>query len=101
LIPRAHIAEWRALAPWRLNAQVEQDLLLSRALLEIFSDEALAAQFAFHGGTALHKLHLAPAARYSEDIDLVQREAGPIGDAIDRVRAALIPWLGEPRWKRS
>ena len=35
MIPRAHIAEWRAVAPWQLNEQVEQDLLLSRALIEI------------------------------------------------------------------
>ena len=32
---------------------------------------------AFRGGTALYKLYLTPAARYSEDIDLVQVEAGP------------------------
>jgi len=32
----------------------------------------LARQLPFRGGTALFKLHVRPAARYSEDIDLVQ-----------------------------
>ena len=101
MIPRAYIAEWRSVVPWQLNEQVEQDLLLSRALVEIFSDEFLATQLAFRGGTALHKLHFSPPARYSEDIDLVQLAAGPIGAVIDRLRAVLTPWLGEPRRKQA
>lgn len=80
---------------------MEQDLLISRALLELFSDEHLASSFAFRGGTALHKLHLAPAVRYSEDLDLVQLQPRPIGEAIDRIRAILAPWLGEPRRKQA
>ncbi len=32
---------------------------------------------AFRDGTALHKLYLSPAVRYSEDIDPVQVEPGP------------------------
>jgi predicted nucleotidyltransferase component of viral defense system len=59
--------------------QVEQDLVISRALVEIFADPLLRSSFAFRGGTALYKVHLKPAARYSEDIDLVQVAAGPIG----------------------
>ena len=51
---------------------------------------------AFRGGTALHKLHLAPAARYSEDIDLVQREPGPIGPTLSRLRRVL-EWIGPAR----
>ena len=49
-----------------------------RALVAIFSDEFLASQLAFRGGTALHKLYLSPQPRYSEDIDLVQVTPGPI-----------------------
>lgn len=66
-------------------------------LVEIFSDAGLADSLAFRGGTALYKLHLTPAARYSEDIDLVQTRAEPIGDTLDRVRGVLDPWLGKPR----
>lgn len=43
-----------------------------------------------------HKLHLPPAARYSEDIDLVQREPGPIGPTLSRLRRVL-EWIGPAR----
>jgi predicted nucleotidyltransferase component of viral defense system len=61
------------------DSQVEQDLIISRALVEIFWERELASALAFRGGTALYKLHFRPAACYSEDIDLVQVEAGAIG----------------------
>ena len=56
---------------------------------------------AFRGGTALYKLHLKPAARYSEDIDLVQVVAEALGPTMDALREVLNPWLGEPRWKQT
>jgi hypothetical protein len=40
-------------------------------MVAIFRDDFLRANLAMRGGTALHKVHLAPAARYPEDIDLV------------------------------
>lgn len=97
MIPPAHITAWRAQAPWPDDAQVEQDLVLSRALVEVFRQPTLARELAFRGGTALHKLLLNPAGRYSEDIDLIQVKAGPIGPLIDELRGVLDPWLGEPR----
>ncbi len=99
MIPRAYIDEWRAIAPWSSDAWVEQDLAISRALVEMFRVEPIAERLAFRGGTALYKLHLTPAARYSEDIDLVQVQARPIGETLDLVKAALDPWLGEPQRK--
>jgi predicted nucleotidyltransferase component of viral defense system len=72
VIPRANIMAWRRQAHWSTDAQVEQDLVLSRAIVEIYSGPVLSTPVAFRGGTALHKLHLSPALRYSEDIDLVQ-----------------------------
>ena len=54
----------------------------------------------FRGGTALFKLHLSPA-RYSEDIDLVQKEPGPIGPVMDAIKEKLNPWLGELKRKQS
>jgi len=100
MIPRDHITEWRQHAPWTQDAQVEQDLIVSRALVEIFSQPPLGATLAFRGGTALYKLHLRPA-RYSEDIDLVQTRAGGIGHILDALRAVLDPWLGAAKWKQS
>lgn len=99
MIPRANITAWRRTAPWPDNAQVEQDLVLSRALVEMFSRESVAEQILFRGGTALHKLYFDPPARYSEDIDLVQRDAGSIGPLVDGMRETLDPWLGEPKWR--
>ena len=78
MIPQYSIQEWHAQVPWNTDAMVEQDLIICRALTSIFSDEFLASQLAFRGGTALHKLYLQPQPRYSEDIDLVQITPGPI-----------------------
>lgn len=101
MIPRDYITEWRAEAPWVQDFQVEQDLVISRALVEIFSHSVLREALAFRGGTALYKLHLKPPARYSEDIDLVQTKAEPAGPMMDALRGVLDPWLGKPRWKQS
>lgn len=101
MIPRDYITEWRKHAPWVQDYQVEQDLVISRALVEIFSHPVLAEALAFRGGTALYKLHLKPAVRYSEDIDLVQTEAGPAGPAMSALREILDPWLGKPSWKQT
>jgi len=100
MIPLDYITEWRASAPWQQISQVEQDLIICRALIELYSHPVAAANLVFRGGTALFKLHL-PPARYSEDIDLVQKESGPIGPVMDAVKEKLNPWLGEPKRKQS
>lgn len=101
MIPRDYITAWRAQAPWVEDLQVEQDLIISRALVEIFSHPFLGEALAFRGGTALYKLHLRPAARYSEDIDLVQVAAEPAGPTMDALHEVLDPWLGKPQWKQT
>ena len=101
MIPQANITAWRAIAPWPDDAQVEQDLVLSRAVLELFSEPKLAGKIALRGGTALNKLFIRPQCRYSEDIDLVQTQAAPIGPILDAIRAKLDPWLGKPGRKAS
>ncbi len=94
MIPRAHITAWRSVAPWPDDGQVEQDLVLSRAIVELFSDAHIAGHFAMRGGTALNKLSLSEPLRYSEDIDLVQVVAGPTRPLFDALRARIDPWLG-------
>jgi predicted nucleotidyltransferase component of viral defense system len=101
MIPRDYITAWRAQAPWVQDAQVEQDLVISRALTEIFSCPVLNDALALRGGTALYKLHIKPPARYSEDIDLVQVRAEPAGPMMEALRNVLDPWLGAPRWKQG
>jgi predicted nucleotidyltransferase component of viral defense system len=73
--------------------QVEQDLIICRALCDLFNMPALKGKIAFRGGTAIHKLLFKRPLRYSEDIDLVQIQAEPIGPTVDAVREAL-SWLG-------
>lgn len=101
MIPKAYITEWQAKSPWSMSAMVEQDLIISRAIVEIFSDQLLAEHLAFRGGTALHKIFILPSARYSEDIDLVQVAGGPIGPIFDALRDRLSSWLGKPRTKQG
>lgn len=96
MIPQRYIEEWKSVAPWPMNAQVEQDLIIARALVEIFSDDLLKTSLAFRGGTALHKLYLTPQIRYSEDIDLVQINSEPINPVLKRMRKCL-SFLGTKR----
>ena len=96
MLPRLEIIAWREQAPWADDTDVEQDLIITRALLGIFADPFLCERLAFRGGTALHRLYLAPPARYSEDIDLVQRVPEGIGVTFDRLREVLA-WMGKPK----
>lgn len=90
MIPKAYIDAWRSDVPWNESSQVEQDLVLSRAIVEIFSSDFLKENLAFRGGTALHKLFLSPQARYSEDIDLVQLNSGPAKPMLEAIRDQLL-----------
>lgn len=54
-------------------------------------------ELSFRGGTALHKLFFSPTARYSEDIDLVRTNKGPISAIADAIRKRLEPWLGKAK----
>ena len=90
MIPKVYIDAWRSVAPWNESSQVEQDLVISRAVVEIFSNEFLKEHLAFRGGTALHKLYLNPQARYSEDIDLVQLKPGPAKPMLEAIRDQLM-----------
>ena len=101
MIPRDYITEWRREAPWVEDYQIEQDLIISKALIDIYSHPLLGRALAFRGGTALYKLFIRPPARYSEDIDLVQIEAAPAGPIMDALHEVLDPWLGPPRYKQS
>jgi predicted nucleotidyltransferase component of viral defense system len=100
MIPELYIQDWKKQAQWQTNEQVEQDLIISRAIVEIFSDDLLCNSLAFRGGTALHKLYITPQIRYSEDIDLVQINSEPIKETIDRIRDVL-SFLGEPKIKQK
>lgn len=96
MMQQTHLTAWQTEAPWPKRSQVEQDLRLSRGVAAIFDDDVLSKHLAMRGGTVLHKAHLAPAARYSEDIDLVLVKAMDT-DTLDRhLRRVLTPVLGRP-----
>jgi predicted nucleotidyltransferase component of viral defense system len=94
VIPVAHLHQWSQHAPWVDLRQVEQDLIISRALADLFSSESLRGKLAFRGGTAINKLLFAKPLRYSEDIDLVQIQGEPIKNTVAEIRQVL-SWLGK------
>jgi len=100
MIPTNEIKAWSNIVPWITDEQIEQDLVICRSLVEIFSNDFLAESLVFRGGTALHKLYLQPQPRYSEDIDLVQKKAGPIKEIIVQLQKCM-SFLDEPTIKQK
>ena len=96
-ITRQDILAHQAVVPWAAQHQVEQDLLLCRSMAALFDDDFLSGQIAMRGGTLLHKAHLAPASRYSEDIDLVVVGTRPEDHVRRAIRRVLTDVLGEPK----
>ena len=79
MIPKTFLTQWTHVVPWQEERQVEQDLIITTALLRLYSNQILRSKLAFRGGTALNKLFFKKPTRYSEDIDLVQIVGEPIG----------------------
>ena len=96
MIPILNIKDWEREHPWKSPSYIEQDLDLSRSIVEIFSDDLLRKSLVFRGGTALHKLFIQPQIRYSEDIDLIQINREPINPVLKRIREKL-SFLGTKR----
>jgi predicted nucleotidyltransferase component of viral defense system len=86
VIPQAFITAWSQTAPWPTETQIEQDLILSRLIVEIANHEILGPELAMRGGSCIHKLHLPAPARYSEDLDYVRRTRSAIGPYMDALR---------------
>jgi len=79
MIPYNVVTAWSLSHPWPTREQIEQDLLLSKAICDIYTNKLLAGELILRGGTALHKLILSKPHRYSEDLDFVRSSAGGIG----------------------
>lgn len=60
MIPHADILAWRYEHTWVTDAQVEQDLIISRAMVDLFSHPTLDGLLAMRGGTAFHAVFLTP-----------------------------------------
>src|SRR5258708_27168162 len=101
-LTRRDVLAHQAHAPWPTQRQIEQDLLLCRSMAALFDDKFLHGQVAMRGGTLLHKVHLAPPCRYSEDIDLVVFGDRPEAHIRKALRRVLTEVLGDPTasaWK--
>jgi predicted nucleotidyltransferase component of viral defense system len=96
-LTRRDVLAHQAVVPWPTQRQVEQDLLLCRAMAALFNDQFLRTQIAMRGGTLLHKVHLAPASRYSEDIDLVVFGNRPEDHIRKALRRVLVDVVGNPK----
>lgn len=101
MISQEFIQAWKTHVPWSSDSQVEQDLIISRALCELYSEPDIQKSLAFRGGTSLQKIFFEKPARYSEDIDLVQIPKEGMGGIADLVRSKLEPWLGKPQVDRK
>jgi hypothetical protein len=70
--------------------QVEQDLVICRALCDLFNAPALAGKIAFRGGTAINKLLFRQSLRYSDAIE-----------AFGRVWSELVTRIKGDAWKQT
>lgn len=56
MISKPVITSWRSVANWPLDDQVEQDLIISACLVDLYQHTFIKDKIAFRGGTALNKL---------------------------------------------
>ena len=105
MIPRANITSWRKTAPWPDDTHVEQDLILSRALVEMFNLPTVAEQAVFRGGTALHKLFMdfggTPVKRAQFEANMAAKMTNPtfLSDVSILLRTGL-DYEPEEAWRR-
>jgi hypothetical protein len=97
----AFIAHWRSGAAWATDPHVEHALILSRPLLEMFSDPTLASAVAVRGGTALPSRVLPAPLRHSDALDLVPVTPGALGTVVTALRRRLDPLRGPSAFERS
>jgi hypothetical protein len=89
MIPQAALDAWAHHVPWPDPLDLEQDLILSRLIVDIANHPLLGPALAFRGGTSIHKLHLPRPWRYSNDLDYVRTTTGPAKALMSAVREVL------------
>lgn len=67
MITEAELARWRSNVPWIPDDQVEQDLVLSRLIVELANHGLLGDELVFRGGTCFHKLWPERPWRYAAE----------------------------------
>ena len=56
MIPEIYVEQWRNSYGWQTLAQIEQDLIICRALVDLYNNDHVKNSLVFRGGTALNKL---------------------------------------------
>jgi hypothetical protein len=75
MIPAMNIVAWGQSVPWAEQRQVEQDLIISRALVALFSDRsAISVVRAQTSVSALVKRFLTELASGEGDVERLKRE---------------------------
>ena len=99
MIPRDYITEWRAEAPWVQDFQVEQDLIISRAMVAVFSHPVLHDALALRGG------FIRIGANLALEHPFIPAAWGSTGDAggarVVRLHERLCPDVVAPRRQRE
>jgi len=102
MIPRVALDAWAQQVPWPDQLDVEQDLILARAIVDIADHPLLGSELAFRGGTSIHKLHLSRPWRYSNDLDYVRTTTGPAKPLMAAIRDVLTgAGLDEARYEQK
>ena len=101
MIPKKILQGWKKYANYEIPEMIEQDLIISRAIVCLFGNKIVRESVIFIGGTVINKGFLERPRRHSEDIDWVQIRCEPIGNTLNAIRSELDPWLGEPVWKKT
>ena len=87
MIPGAYITEWSQYVPWRTKDQVEQDLVISRVLAAIFSDEFLSDELAFRGDIMQHTVDVMPTKElYIKNIEGKMKDPEFLGDTMALIK---------------
>ena len=92
--PRDFITAWRDQAPWVQDFQVEQDLVITRALVEIFADPLLRSAGVSYGSRAIGVGGLRHSAASYEHISAQSRRHA------ETLREALRSESWEPKGLR-
>lgn len=98
MIPKNAVDTWRKHFPNDLDNHAEADLLLSKVIIDLYSDPFIQNHLALSGSTALQKLYFDTPHHYSENLELVQINPGPIDDILEQVKNKM-GWLGKPTCK--
>ena len=99
MIPEVFIENWRKTVPWQMTEQIEQDLIISRALIDLYNDPHVKDALFFVA--VQHSINYLLILRQDtvKISILFKKMLIQLDKRLDAIRALLKPWLGDPKWK--